>query len=79
MVARALDRLFGISSDDELWSRWLTCIWVRRFESGACSAESCAQGVVDGGEDLVNEARARVPVACFSNTNALHRHDHLMD
>jgi putative hydrolase of the HAD superfamily len=96
-------RLTGISSDEELWSRWLTCTWVRRFESGSCSADSFAQGVVDdwrlpisptafleefrswptgplpGAESLVREAMARVPVACFSNINALHWNDHLME
>jgi putative hydrolase of the HAD superfamily len=39
--------LSGISSDDELWSRWLGCPWVRRFESGACTDEEFARGVVD--------------------------------
>jgi putative hydrolase of the HAD superfamily len=91
----------GISSDDELWSRWLGCPWVRRFESGACSHDDFARGVVDdwglsispaafldefrtwpsgplpGAEDLVAEVTARVPVGCFSNTNALHWNEHL--
>lgn len=99
----ALRRLSGISSDEELWTRWLTCAWVRRFESGRCSADSFAQGVVDdwrlpisptafleefrswptgplpGAEPLVREVMARFPVACFSNTNALHWNDHLRE
>ncbi|HEX3461681.1 MAG TPA: HAD-IA family hydrolase [Acidimicrobiales bacterium] len=99
----ALRRLADISSDDALWNRWLTCGWVRRFESGACSADSFAQGVVDdwqlpisptefleefrswptgplpGAESLVAETMARVPVACFSNTNSLHWNDHLRE
>lgn len=38
--------LAGIESDDELWSRWLTCRWVRSFERGGCSADDFAAGVV---------------------------------
>ena len=38
--------LAGIESDEELWSRWLTCPWVRSFERGQCSAEDFAAGVV---------------------------------
>jgi glucose-1-phosphatase len=38
--------LAGIESDDELWSRWLTCEWVRAFERGHCSADDFAAGVV---------------------------------
>ena len=38
--------LAGIDDDDELWSRWLTCEWVRRFERGSCSPEDFAAGVV---------------------------------
>jgi FMN phosphatase YigB (HAD superfamily) len=40
---RALAR---IDSDDELWQRWLTCPWVRRFERGQCSAQDFAAGMV---------------------------------
>jgi putative hydrolase of the HAD superfamily len=38
--------LAGINSDDEVWRRWLTCRWVRRFERGECSPEEFATGVV---------------------------------
>ena len=38
--------LAGVDSDDEVWRRWLTCRWVRRFERGACSPEDFAAGVV---------------------------------
>jgi glucose-1-phosphatase len=41
---RALAR---IDSDDELWRRWLTCPWVRRFERGHCSPDDFAAGMVD--------------------------------
>jgi putative hydrolase of the HAD superfamily len=99
----ALRRLADIASEEELWNRWLTCRWVRRFESGTCSADSFSQGVVGdwrlpisstafleefrswptgplpGAESLVRETMARVPVACFSNTNALHWNDHLRE
>ncbi len=45
--------LSGIGSDDELWARWLSCRWVRRFEAGGCSPDAFAAGVVeDWGLDL---------------------------
>lgn len=30
----SMRRLSGIVDDEELWRRWLTCRWVRRFEGG---------------------------------------------
>jgi FMN phosphatase YigB (HAD superfamily) len=42
----AMKELSGITDDDELWHRWLTCRWVREFERGGCSAEEFAAGVV---------------------------------
>jgi putative hydrolase of the HAD superfamily len=39
--------LTTLATDDELWQRWLTCRWVRSFESGGCTAAEFAQGVVD--------------------------------
>jgi glucose-1-phosphatase len=87
--------LSGLDSEDEVWSRWLRCRWVRSFEAGRCSPEEFAAGLVDdwelglepaafldefarwpglpyaGSLDLVSEVRARVPVGCLSNTNAL--------
>lgn len=92
----SMRRLSGIESDDELWRRWLTCPWVRRFERGLCSADAFAAGVVSdwalsvsperylaeftawvvgplaGADRLVEEVRSRLPVACLSNTNAVH-------
>jgi glucose-1-phosphatase len=43
---RAMLELTGIESADDLWRRWLTCRWVRRFESGRCSETEFAAGVV---------------------------------
>lgn len=43
---KALRDLTGIASEEELWQRWLTCSWVRRFESGACSESAFADGIV---------------------------------
>jgi putative hydrolase of the HAD superfamily len=43
---RAMQELTGIGSEEELWRRWLTCRWVRRFESGRCSETEFAAGVV---------------------------------
>ena len=42
----AMKELSGITDDDELWHRWLTCRWVREFERGGCSPEEFAAGVV---------------------------------
>lgn len=42
-----MKRLSGIDDDDELWRRWLTCEWVRRFERGHCTGEEFAAGVVE--------------------------------
>jgi glucose-1-phosphatase len=93
--------LTGIGSEEELWQRWLTCRWVRQFESGGCSADEFAAGVVadwqlqlsadafleafrswpagplPGAAELVAQTRASVATGCFSNTNALHWHDHM--
>jgi HAD superfamily hydrolase (TIGR01509 family) len=43
---RAMLELTGLESEEELWRRWLTCRWVRRFESGGCSETEFAAGVV---------------------------------
>ena len=98
---RAMLKLTGIEGEEELWRRWLTCRWVRRFESGGCSETEFAAGVVadwqldisasafltafrdwptrplTGAADLVAQTRASVATGCFSNTNALHWHDHI--
>ncbi len=39
-------RLSGLDSDDDIMRRWLECRWVRQFESGTCTAEEFAAGVV---------------------------------
>ena len=91
-----MGKFAGIIDPEELWRRWLSCKWVRSFESGRCSDLAFAAGVVDdwqlkmspaayleefrswpagvfpGAEELVGEVKNRVPVSCFSNTNALH-------
>ncbi|MEM9177693.1 MAG: HAD family phosphatase [Myxococcota bacterium] len=33
--------------EDEIWRRWLTCPWVRRFERGECDERDFARGMVD--------------------------------
>ncbi len=38
--------LSRIGTDEELWARWLSCRWVRRFEAGLCSPEQFAAGMV---------------------------------
>jgi putative hydrolase of the HAD superfamily len=42
----ALREISGMALDDEVWQRWLTSPWVRRFEKGECSAEEFSVGVV---------------------------------
>jgi glucose-1-phosphatase len=39
-------RLSGIASEEEIVRRWLGCRWVRRFESGRCTAEDFAAGLI---------------------------------
>lgn len=39
--------LTSLTTDEELWRDWLACPWVRAFESGACSPDEFARGVVD--------------------------------
>lgn len=34
-------------NEDEIWRRWLTCPWVRRFEQGDCDIEAFAFGMVE--------------------------------
>lgn len=43
---RAMLELTGIASEEDLWRRWLTCRWVRRFESGGCSETEFATGLI---------------------------------
>jgi FMN phosphatase YigB (HAD superfamily) len=38
--------LSGIETDEALWTRWLGCRWVQRFEAGRCTPEEFAGGVV---------------------------------
>lgn len=39
--------LSGLASDDEVWARWLSCRWVRRFEAGRCTPQEFAAGLVE--------------------------------
>jgi len=42
----AMKDLAGIDDEAEVWRRWLTCDWVRRFERGMCAGPEFAAGVV---------------------------------
>lgn len=33
--------------EDEIWRRWLTCPWVRRYERGECDEGTFARGMVE--------------------------------
>jgi putative hydrolase of the HAD superfamily len=49
--------LARLDSDEEMWRRWLTCEWVRRFERGSCEPADFAAGVVgDWSLELTPEA-----------------------
>jgi glucose-1-phosphatase len=53
----AMRALAGIDSDEELWSRWLGCPWVQRLETGRCTPEEFADGMVaDWGLELAPAA-----------------------
>jgi FMN phosphatase YigB (HAD superfamily) len=41
-----MKQLSGITDDEEIWRRWLSCRWVRDFERGGCTASEFAAGVV---------------------------------
>lgn len=43
----AMRELAGGMAEAELWRRWLTCRWVRAFESGRCSEGEFASGMVE--------------------------------
>ncbi len=42
----SMQELAGIENVGEVWHQWLTSPWVRRFESGQCSADEFSRGVV---------------------------------
>jgi putative hydrolase of the HAD superfamily len=42
-----MKELSGIDDEERLWERWLTCRWVRDFESGRCGEDAFATGVVE--------------------------------
>ncbi len=60
----AMQDLAGIDDEAEVWRRWLSCDWVRRFERGMCAGPEFAAGVVsDWGlpitaEDFLESFRA---------------------
>lgn len=37
----------GGVAEEELWRRWLSCPWVRRFERGQCDANAFSRGMVE--------------------------------
>jgi len=43
---QAMLELTGLDSTEELWRRWLSCRWVRRYESGGCTDAEFAAGMV---------------------------------
>jgi glucose-1-phosphatase len=51
-----MQQLSGIADEEELWERWLTCRWVRDFESGRCSEDVFATGVVEDWELAIEPA-----------------------
>lgn len=51
----AMIELTGIDSAEEVWRRWLSCRWVRRFESGGCSESDFAAGLIEDWELPISE------------------------
>ena len=43
----AMMKLTGIATPEEVWRRWLSCRWVRAFESGGCSEQEFAEGLIE--------------------------------
>ena len=41
-----LQQLAGMATEEEVWRRWLSCPWFRRFERGLCTPREFAEGVV---------------------------------
>ena len=48
--------LSGIETDEELWTKWLDCRWVKQLEAGRCTPEEFAAGVVADWELAVTPA-----------------------
>jgi len=72
----AMQDLAGMIDHDEVWERWLTSPWVRRFESGRCSADEFSAGVVsEWGLPIAPEeflaAFAEWPIGPFPGAAAL--------
>ena len=43
----SLQRLAAIDDPAELWRRWLSCPWVRRFERGQCTTGEFVAGLIE--------------------------------
>jgi putative hydrolase of the HAD superfamily len=72
----SMRELTGIETDDELWSRWLACPWVRRYERGECSPDEFATGLVAEWELAVEpvaflDAFAAWPVGPYAGADEL--------
>jgi putative hydrolase of the HAD superfamily len=70
--------LIGVQNTEEIWRRWLTSPWVRRYERGQCAREFVCRfrdwpkGLLPGAADLVQGLAGDVTPACLSNTNEMH-------
>lgn len=51
----AMIELTGIDSPEEVWRRWLSCRWVRLFESGGCSETDFAVGLIEDWQLPISE------------------------
>ena len=71
-----LGDLAGIQEEEEIWRRWLSCPWVKRFDSGTCSPEGFADGVIEhwglplARADFLERFR-RWPLGTFPGTHEL--------
>lgn len=71
-------QLIGETDEAEIWRRWLTSTWVRRYERGQCAREEFARGMVEENTlDVTPEAFLRLfrswPRGLFPGAEALVR------
>ena len=69
-------RLIGVTDEAEIWRRWLTSHWVRKYERGLCTRTEFAYGMVEDhglgmDPDAFLEVFGRWPRGLFSGAEGL--------
>jgi glucose-1-phosphatase len=72
----SLQEMVGNLANEEVWHRWLSCPWVRRFEKGECSDVEFSHGFVPEWKlDIAPERFLEIfrdwPVGPYSGTTEL--------